>query len=409
MTLEQFKKRAKSMPDAPGVYFFLGGRKDILYIGKATSLRDRVRSYFAPDIAEVRSPLIAQMVEKARSIDWRETDSVLEALILEASLIRTHRPKFNTDRKDDKSFNHVVFTREEFPRILLMRGKDLASQTPAALKKQYRSIFGPFPHGAQLKEAMRIVRKIFPYRDTCTPRQGKPCFNRQLGLCPGVCSGEVSKEEYGRTVRHLTIFFEGKKKALLRELERDMKRAAKEEAFERAAKLRGQIFALQHIQDVSLIKSEYRSPRASGAYRIEAYDTAHLGGAAAVGVMTVVEDSAAQKAEYRTFRIKQAKAGDDVGALREILSRRLAHPEWPFPRLIVVDGAKAQMNAAAAVLAEAGLSIPLVGVVKDEHHRPRGLSGDKTAIAEHEQDILLANAEAHRFAIGRHRRTLRLR
>lgn len=418
MTLEEFKKKARKIPDGPGVYFFLGKRKELLYIGKATSLRSRVRSYFSSDLSVARGPLIVGMVEKARSIDWRETDSVLEALILEANLIRTHKPKHNTDLKDDKSFNHVVITREDFPRVLLVRGKNLEIEHPTGTRLH---TFGPFPHGLQLKEALRIVRKIFPYRDTCTPapemlsqgKKPKACFNQHIGLCPGVCNGTISKTEYRKIIRRITLLFQGKKTELLHSLERDMKAAAKAEKFEEAARLRGQVFALGHIQDVSLIKDEYRGPSAalgsSRFTRIEAYDVAHLQGSAAVGVMTVVEDSFANKAEYRSFHIKEAIAGDDPGALREILSRRLGHPEWTYPRLIVVDGSTAQMNAAHAVLQKHGLQIPIVGVTKDERHRVKALRGDKALIAGRERDILLANAEAHRFAIGMHRRKLRNR
>src|SRR3989344_2938893 len=126
MTLEQFKKEIKKIPDTPGVYFFLDIRKKVLYIGKATSLRDRLRSYFSKDMSEVRSPLIAKMIERSRGLDWRPTDSVLEALILEANLIKHYKPSYNTDAKDDKSWNHVVITKEDFPRVLLVRGKELA-------------------------------------------------------------------------------------------------------------------------------------------------------------------------------------------------------------------------------------------------------------------------------------------
>jgi excinuclease ABC subunit C len=402
MTLEQFKKRMKKLPDAPGVYFFLAKNKKVLYIGKATSLRDRVRSYFAGDLHEVRSPLIAAMVAKAAAIDWRETDSVLEALILEANLIKTHKPKANTDLKDDKSFNYVIVTKEEYPRILVVRGRLLKDFTKPAYT------FGPFPHGLQLQQAMKLIRKIFPYRDKCVPNSGKRCFNAQIGLCPGVCSGETTKEEYRRTVRHIVLLFKGKKKELLKALNREMKRAAKEENFEEASALRGQVFALGHIQDVSLIKDEYRSLEAKPReIRIEAYDVAHLRGGANVGVMTVVEDGTANKNEYRKFSIRTAKGGDDVAGLHEILSRRLGHDEWPLPRLIAVDGATAQIRAAEKLLESLGIKIPVVGVVKDEKHRPRELRGDKKIIAGRERDILLANAEAHRFAIGYHRKKSR--
>ena len=408
MTLEQFKKRMGKMPDLPGVYFFLDKQKKVLYIGKATSLRNRVRSYFAADLHKTRGPIITDMVEKARSIDWRETDSVLEALILEANLIKTYKPAHNTDLKDDKSWNYVVVIKEDFPRILLVRGKELASQNPPAYT------FGPFPHGLQLKEALKIIRKIFPYRDTCTPapemlaagKKPKACFNAGIGLCPGVCSGKCSKTEYRKIVRRIVLLFQGKKVQLVKSLERDMNKLAKEERFEEAAQLRKQLFALKHIQDISLIKDEYKSPAASLGpnRRIEAYDVAHLGGSAAVGVMTVVENGVPLTNEYRKFILRKTKAGDDAGGLREILSRRLGHEEWPMPRIIVVDGSTAQLNAAHKVLSEYGIKIPLLGVTKDEKHRPRAIQGDRALIAGREHDILLANAEAHRFAITYHRK-----
>src|SRR3990167_1374707 len=403
MLVEQFKKKAKRMPDSPGVYFFLGKNKKVLYIGKATSLRDRTRSYFALDLHEVRSPLIAQMVAQAVSIDWRETDSVLEALLLEASLIKTYKPKANTELKDDKSFNYVVITGEEYPRVLVVRGKDLAtSHLPIG------KTFGPFPHGLQLLEAMRLIRKIFPYRDKCALGQKRPCFSAQIGLCPGVCSGTVTKQEYRRNIRHIVLLFEGKKKQLIKALNKEMRAAAGAEEFEQAKELQRQMYALQHIQDVSLIKDEFKTRTSvSIVYRIEAYDIAHLRGSAVVGVMTVVDDGVAEKGQYRKFKIKSAKAGDDPGALKEVLSRRLGHDEWPLPRLIVVDGSTAQVNAAQSVLAEYGMAIPVVGVVKDEKHRPRNIVGDRELIKNKERDILLANNEAHRFAIGYHRKTSR--
>ena len=400
----------------------------MLYIGKATDLKSRVRSYFSKDLHKTRGPIITDMVAKARSIDWRETDSVLEALILEANLIKSYKPAHNTDLKDDKSWNYVIITKEDFPRILLIRGKELAGQKsflqrderePYSLLGDFAQpahTFGPFPHGLQLKEALRIIRKIFPYRDTCIPapeqlaagKQPKACFNAGLGLCPGVCSGKINKTEYRKIVRRIAMLFQGKKPQLIKALERDMKKLAREERFEEATQLKRQLFALQHIQDVSLIKDEYRSPStelgASRGTRIEAYDVAHLGGSAAVGVMTVVENGAALKNEYRKFRIRKAKAGDDTGALREILSRRLGHEEWPMPRIIVVDGSTAQLNAAHKVLAEYGIRIPVLGVTKDAKHRPRTIQGDRALITGREHDILFANAEAHRFAITYHRK-----
>ena len=158
MTIAEFSER--KLPDAPGVYFFLGKRKTILYIGKATSLRSRVRSYFAPDIIEKRSALIEQMVAEAEDIEWTETDSVLEAMLLEVNLIRTHRPTYNTLSKDDKSYNHLIITNEEFPRVLVVRGKDLVSRYEAE-DIQYH--LGPFTSGTLVREALKIVRRLFKF------------------------------------------------------------------------------------------------------------------------------------------------------------------------------------------------------------------------------------------------------
>ncbi|HEV7449378.1 MAG TPA: UvrB/UvrC motif-containing protein [Candidatus Paceibacterota bacterium] len=414
MNLDQFKRRMKKLPDEPGVYFFLGKNKKLLYIGKATSLRDRVRSYFAKDLMDTRGPLLVEMLDKAATIDWRQTDSVLEALLLEASLIRTHRPYYNTDLKDDKSFNRVVITKEDYPRVLVIRGKNLEAECPPD-KRAYT--FGPFPHGLQLQQAMKLIRKIFPYRTKCEPceasakkgRMCKPCFDATIGLCPGVCSGAVGKKEYRQTIRHIVLLFQGKKKLLVKSMKREMKQAAKEERFEEAGRLKEQLFGLTHIQDVSLIKDEYRSQNPAQATRIEAYDIAHLAGSGHVGVMTVVEGGLPNKMEYRKFNIHTAKGGDDPGSLREVLSRRLGHNEWPLPKLIVVDGSTAQINAAQKVLNQYGIQIPVVGVVKDEKHRPKGISGDRNAIKDRERDILLANAEAHRFAITFNRKKMRKR
>jgi len=397
VTLPQFKK--KKLPGKPGVYLFKDGKGKILYIGRATSLRERVRSYFSSDLIVTRGPLLVDMVTKARSISHQTTDSVLEAIILEANLIREHQPYYNSREKDDKSFNYVVFTNEEYPRILVIRGKDLATHT----QSEFKCVFGPFPHGLQFKAAMKLIRKIFPFRDTCIPHSGKRCFNAQIGLCPGVCSGEINKEEYRQRIRNLEMFFEGKKGKLLRELERQMKSYAKSEEFEKAEALKRQMFALTHIQDVSLIRDEFRTPYGS-SFRIEAYDVAHTSGTETVGVMTVIENGEPNKNEYRMFRVRAKTAGSDTGALTEILSRRFGHPEWTYPRLIVVDGGIAQKNAAERVMREAGIQIPVVGVVKDERHRPERIVGEKKYLDDYGKAILLANAEAHRFAITYHRR-----
>jgi len=219
----------------------------------------------------------------------------------------------------------------------------------------------------------------------------------------------MSKEEYARTIRHICELFGGNFKGLKRQLAREMKAAAANEHFEEAATLRRQIAALEHIRDISLIKSERVSSGGpsiglrAGGFRIEAFDVAHTGGTETVAVMTVVNNGEMVKNAYRKFKIRSA-TNDDVGALKEALSRRLDHDEWPLPRVFVVDGGKGQVRAAEHILKEKGIGIPVVGVVKNEFHKPERLIGNKRTIEAYERDMLLANGEAHRFAIAYHRR-----
>lgn len=425
--LARLLKSIDKLPDTPGVYIFKGSRGEKLYIGKATSLRSRVRSYARADIADTRGPLIVAMFGNAAKVDYIETNSVLEALILEANLIKKYLPPHNTKDKDNKSFNYVVITREKFPRVLLRRGREVAMLGRDEEAKQYRAVFGPFPSGSSLREALKIVRRIFPYRDMCVPaeemiatgKQPRPCFNSGIGLCPGVCSGAITAEEYAKTIRRIILFFEGNMKRLLRSLEKDMHAYARAEEFEKAADIRKAVFALQHIQDVSLVSRDAiemsTTPATAGAlgsvFRIEAYDIAHLGGSSTVGAMVVVEDGRAQTSEYRKFKIRRAilskKGNDDVGNLAEMFTRRLAHPEWPMPQLIVVDGTGPQRRVVEDILTRRSLSIPIVSVVKDEAHKPRDIQSDTGLAAElavtHKAAILIANSEAHRFATGYHK------
>jgi excinuclease UvrABC nuclease subunit len=221
----------------------------------------------------------------------------------------------------------------------------------------------------------------------------------------------VSAREYGKTIRNIELFFLGKKTMLVRNLEREMKSEAKALHFERAGELKKTLFALAHIQDVALLKrdmfgsvSESSSRGSFGVPRIEAYDVAHLGGSETVGVMTVVRNGETEKGEYRKFLIRETTNGNDFAALEELLRRRFGHPEWPFPDLVVVDGSHLQRHVAESVLRDFAIDIPVVSVVKNEHHQPKGILGPKKERDTHRDAILLANSESHRFAISFHRK-----
>lgn len=395
----QYLKKLK-LPNSPGVYFFKTGSK-ILYIGKATSLRDRVKSYFNKNLVSTRGPLIWQMILKAKSVEFEKTDSVLEALLREAQLIKKYQPTHNTDLKDDKSHSYIVITKEDFPRVLLVRGKDL----PVMYSPESRMhLLGPFPQGGVLKSALKIIRRIFPYRDKCIPNSGKLCFNAQIGLCPGVCNSAIDKNEYRKIIKNLIKFFEGKKNDVVKSFQKEMKIFGNNQEFEKANEIKKRLFSLQHIQDISLLKQNLTHSGKTDQFRIEAYDIAHMSGKEMVGVMVVLEDGVAKKSDYRKFKIRGFSGANDPGALREMLMRRFKHPEWPFPNLIVVDGNEIQVKVANSLkLSGQATQFEVVAVVKDERHKAREILGDKKIIDEYKKDILFSNSEAHRFAITFHR------
>lgn len=419
MQISHLKK--SKLPSKPGVYFFKKG-KSILYIGKATSLRDRTKSYFSKDLIHARGPLIVDMVFKADKIEWQIADSVLEALILEASLIKKHQPYYNTREKDDKSFNFVCITREAFPQVLVLRERILkGNQWEEKNDIKFQAKYGPFTNGMQLREAMKIIRRIFPYIDAQSSKRNNFEFYRQIGLTPDVGTKEA-KIAYDKNIKNLKLFFEGKKKRVITNFKKEMMLYAKNREFERAEEMKRRIFALQHINDIALLKQEATFSQSLGdelrsttpskkqllistSFRIEAYDIAHMGGKNMVGVMTVVEDGQVTKHEYKKFKIRTQSNANDTGALKEVLERRLAHTEWMYPNLIVVDGGVAQINTATKVLKQLKLKIPIVSVLKDEKHKPKAIMGDESNALKYKKEILLANSESHRFAIAYHKNT----
>ncbi len=400
-----------NLPDAPGVYIFKKG-KEVLYIGKATSLRQRVSSYFSNDLIKTRGRLLVDMVTIANNIEFKQADSVLEALILEAELIKKNQPKYNTKDKDNKSYNYVVITDEDFPRVLVMRGRNLEMGAGDGSTK-YKYIFGPYPHGGELKEALNLVRKIFPFRDKCEVGQKRACFNRSIGLCPGVCTGEISKADYAKQIKNIKMFFEGKKNDLIKSLEKDMNHLAKLQEFERANDIKKTLFAINHIQDVSLIKNSISNSLIN--IKFESYDIAHMSGKNMVGGMIVMDGGEFNKKLYRKFIINNFDTANDVGALKEMIERRIKHSEWIFPDVVIVDGNNVQIKAVMESWVNNSNTI-FCGVVKDQSHKAKNVIFanknswsifiKKNNINQSDliKQIIKINEETHRYAIAFHKK-----
>lgn len=397
MNIAEYRKI--TLPKKPGVYFF---KKDsnILYIGKATNLAQRTSSYLQKKLMDTRGPLIVKMVEDANELEWVETDSALEALILESSLIKKHQPPYNTKEKDNRSYNYVVITNEAVPRVFTMRQRALRI-LEGKQDNSLLHVFGPFPNRDQLFIALKIIRKIFPFHGRKTIHKNNIEFYKQLGLVPDSLDSEA-REAYLKNISYIATFFQGKKKSLIRDLEKDMMNYAKELKFEQAQVLKKQIYSLEHIRDMALLRHDFEQNGHLEDFRIEAYDIAHMQGDAMVGVMVVHEGGSINTNEHRVFNITSVDRAHDTAALYEVMTRRLAHTEWAYPNLIVVDGAIAQKRVIEKALREKDLSIPVMAVVKDEKHKAREILGQKKISQKYSRDIVAINAESHRFAIAQH-------
>ncbi|MFA7314448.1 MAG: GIY-YIG nuclease family protein [Candidatus Magasanikbacteria bacterium] len=443
--MQNLIEKVKRFPTEPGIYLFYNKTKELIYIGKATSLRNRVQSYFRG--ARSMRP-IEQMMHEVVDIKIKQTDSVLEAVILEANYIKKFLPKYNVEGKDDRSWNYIVVTTDEFSQVLyirqhemdLLKHKNIKTLKQSEEKtnknksgkisslKQVKHLFGPYP-GLKTREMMKLLQRLF-FISTCKPGQKRECLYYQIGQCLGVCTGEISSREYkSKVILPLVTFLRGGKKKLIKSLEIKMRKFSKQEDFEEAGRLRNQINSLLKIHDIALLNKTFveddiritNDPNVR-INRIEGYDISNLGSTGKVGSMVVFDGVEAQKKDYRKFKIKTVEGQSDVDCLCEVLERRLAHANirisndsnvriinkkdiWPLPDIFLIDGGKPQVSVAMSVLKKYKLNIPLVGIAKGpERKRNDFIFGNKDRefikFVNNNQDLLIrVRDEAHRFAI----------
>jgi len=384
--ISKLKDKLKKIPKKPGIYFWLDKNRQVLYVGRATNLHNRLSQYFLKNIDR----RIAEMVAQAHDIRYEATDTLLEAIILEAKNIKKFWPKYNIVDRDDRSFIYVVIPKSRYPKPLIVRGTDL-KKFPASQAK----VFGPYQSFHLLQIALRLIRRIFPY-STCVPESGRACFDYQIGLCPGACIGAISAADYQKNIKDIILLLSGEHKRLTKKL---MK--------ENPDKVR----ALKHIQDVSLLMREDDLGEAH-VNRLEGYDISHHQGKESYGAMVVFENGEAARSEYRLFKIKEAPGGDDERALREVLLRRFKHNEWPKPELIMIDGGAPQIGFLRRVLEAENISVPLVGISKFGGDKLVFAAGAKKPLRDLANNIkptlLKIREEAHRFANYGRKRSLRL-
>lgn len=383
-----------------GVYWFYDGQGKLLYIGKAIDLKKRVSQYFT----RPQDERISQMVAKIASVKTIETDTNIEALILEANLINKHKPPYNVLLKDDKTFGGIFITDEKYPRVYPAR---ITDQLP---KGEW---FGPYVSGNELKIALKVMRRIFRWCDK-PPRTAKllinnykliikeSCFYHHIKLCSGACVGKVTKQEYNRQIKHLKMFLRGEKNKLIKTIEKEMKLASKEQKFEQAQKLKQESDGLKHIRESAfVVTGESPITKSKSNLKIECYDVANIGNDSIVGAMVVFISDEPDNSQYRKFKIKTINKQNDVGAMAEMMERRLNHPEWKYPDLLLIDGGIGQVSAVRQILYQRNLVIPVIGIAKGAKRNKNELMGDVSFITSQKiplKTLVQARDEAHRFA-----------
>ena len=403
---EFIKNRILTLPTRAGVYLFLNRESHILYIGKARSIRKRVRGHFR-FFGEMSKA--GKMLSEVNRIDFIETPSEAEALLLEASLVKEKMPKYNQELKDDKSYPFLKITAEEYARLLIVRKR----------KPDGSKYFGPYTSVALLRQAVTMLRREFPLR-TCKKLPKKVCLMYHLKLCGGPCEGQQSKADYLATVKELEAFLEGHRSALVTSLSRRMKEHAGKKEYEEAKVFYEQIRALSVIPagraekhdplDVlALMKEALALPRAPK--RIEGFDISNIFGKEAVGSMVVFLDGRPARREYRKFKIKTVRAIDDTRMMKEVITRRYSgslSQTTPLPDLILIDGGKGHLSAAKEALDAMDLSEPVVmSIAKQHEHLFLPKRGGPVILPQSSPVLHLLRHlrdEAHRFAIQYHRK-----
>lgn len=374
--------KLKTLPRSPGVYFHKSASGEVIYVGKAAVLRNRVRQYFQD--SRGRDNKTMALVAEIHDTDWIETESEVDALFLESEMIKRYMPRYNVLLRDDKSQTFVrVDMKSDWPVVSLTRN-------PADDGADY---YGPFYNGFALKKALRHLRPIFPYL-TRERRPGQSKLDEDLGLSPKISDGSLV---YKANLRTLISYIKGNRKAIAAKLERDMKTAAGLHEFERAAQLRNKLRAMQELQrrvmfgdkeflaiskDRALADLATLLGLAGEPTRIEGYDISHMSGRQVVASMVVFRNGVSDRAEYRKFKVSEKN--DDTGNMHDVIFRRLSERHikgWGTPSLLLIDGGKGQLAAAIAARDARGVHVPIISIAKREEEILVHKTGSQVGLA----------------------------
>ena len=397
--IDNLKNKIAQVPDAPGVYLMKDKSGEIIYIGKAKSLKKRLQSYLGRGLSSKAIALLSNVADA----EYRLCPNESLALLLEAELVRKYKPKYNVSLRDDKSFPLVKITDEEFPAVYITRKKE-------ADASRY---FGPYTNVKLLRQALKIIRRHFSYR-SCKQLPKEACIYYRLKLSPAPCIGKISRAEYAKTIENISLILSGKTDALIRKLNSQMQQKAKQHKFEEAAVLRDKIIALGSLSaNIHTPQGELEDLKnflglKQAPIKIEAFDVSNIFGREAVASMVSFYEARPDKNNYRRFRIKTVAGIDDYKMLKEAVGRRYARvisENLSFPDLVLIDGGKAHLSVAEKQIRELGLNIPLISIAKEkENIYIRGRKNPLRSPAERPALNLIRRIrdEAHRFALAYH-------
>ncbi|MBR0133906.1 UvrB/UvrC motif-containing protein [Candidatus Saccharibacteria bacterium] len=412
---ERQKEKLKQLPKEPGVYFHKNREGEVIYVGKAAILRNRVRQYFqSPERKDAKTrALVAEIYDT----DWITVDTEMDALFLESEMIKRYMPKWNILLRDDKSVTYVrIDMKSEVPYVSMTRN-------PEDDGAEY---FGPYYGKAPIATALRILRRIFPYYDK--PYNGRKTLNTDLGLTPGIEVGKTTPKDYKASLRRMISYLKGNRKKLIRELEKQMYEASAKGEYEKAAEYRNQYFGLKGIGTKIVFSDkeflDISSDQALGELmdmlglekppvRIEGYDISHQSGKNVTGSMVCFINGTADRTKYRRFKLHKQQ-NNDPESMREIITRRLHHlSDWGRPDLIILDGSVGQVSAIREIVGAE--KIPVIGRDKSGDHSknarvriviPKGTEDYEMVELMPDSHIakLIAriDEESHRFAIQYH-------
>jgi excinuclease ABC subunit C len=418
------RDKVRRFPTSPGVYLMKDSRGRVIYIGKAVNLRNRAGSYFNSKAAGDRR--IADLVPEIADVDFIPTDSEVDALLLEARLVKDTQPRFNQELKDDKTFPYLQITLDEdFPRIEFTRKP----------RTKGVKLYGPFTSAKRLRGAIAVLQRIFKFR-TCGLdiieeeerwRWFRPCLLASINQCTAPCNLRIARDDYKEDIRRLRMFLDGHKKELLKELEESMKAASAELKFEKAARIRDEVKAIGNLnlrgdlREHAQPEAFYIDPKRGMAglqkilnlpvrpRRIEGMDIAHLQGGETVASLVQFIDGLPFKHGYKRYKIKTVKGVDDFASMREVVSRRfrrLQQEGESFPDILLIDGGKGQLSAALESLEALKIHRPtVISLAKQEEEIYTPGESEPIKLSRHSYALRLlqyVRDESHRFAQSYH-------